>query len=90
MLLFSMIAYLLDHRMLLGENVWLKPIKFGISVPIFCVTLAWLLSIAPFKDRTKKWLSRCSGWPLVLEIPLIMIQAGRGVISHYNEFSLLD
>lgn len=90
MLLFSMIAYLIDHRILLGENVWLKPIKFGISVPVFCVTLAWLLSIAPFKDRTKKWLSRCSGWPLVLEIPLIMIQAGRGVISHYNESSLLD
>ena len=90
MLVFSMVAYLIDDRILLGENVWLKPIKFGVSIPVFCVTLAWLLSIAPFKEITKKWLSRFSGWPLILEIPLVMIQAGRGVPSHYNDSSLLD
>ena len=90
MLLLSLIGLSIDDRILLGENVWWKPIKFALSIPIFCITLAWLLSIAPFKERTKKWLSRCSGWSLILEIPLVMIQAGRGVPSHFNESSLLD
>ncbi len=90
MLGISLIGLGIDDRILLGENVWLKPIKFGMSIPIFCITLAWLLDIAPFKASTKKWLSRFSGWPLVLEIPLVMVQAARGVPSHFNESSLLD
>lgn len=90
MLLFSLIGIVIDDRTLLGENVWLKPVKFGVSIPIYCITIALLLSIYPYGDTTKKWISRIIGWSLSLEIPLVMLQAARGVRSHFNTETSFD
>ena len=84
MLTFCLIAMLIDDRVLLGESVWLKPTKFAISITIYCVTIALLLQTYPYSDKLKKWLSNIIGWVLILEIPLVMVQAGRGVRSHFN------
>ena len=89
-LAFSLIAMLIDDRQLLGENVWLKPTKFAISIPIYCVTIALLLSVYPYSFKIKQRLSRLIGWALILEVPLVMIQAGRGVRSHFNFNTPLD
>jgi len=90
MLAFSLIGLLVDNRQLLGENVWLKPTKFGVSIPIYCITIALLLKTYPYTFKTKQWISRIIGWALILEIPLVMVQAGRGVRSHFNISSPLD
>ena len=90
MLIFCLIAMLVDDRRLLGESVWLKPTKFAISIAIYCVTIALLLSSYPYSDKLKKWLSNIIGWVLILEIPLVMIQAGRGVRSHFNTSTAID
>jgi len=84
MLFFSLIGMFIDDRQLLGENVWLKPAKFAISIPVYCVTIALLLSIYPYSFKIKQRISRIIGWVLILEVPLVMIQAGRGVRSHFN------
>ncbi|MEM1121140.1 MAG: hypothetical protein AAGJ18_11880 [Bacteroidota bacterium] len=90
MLTFSLIGMLVDNRQLLGENVWLKPAKFAVSIPIYCITIALLLSIYPYTFKIKKRISRLIGWVLILEVPLIMIQAYRGVRSHFNTTTALD
>lgn len=89
-LAFALIGMLVDDRQLLGENVWLKPAKFAISIPIYCVTIALLLPLFPYTSKRKKLLSNIIGWVLILEIPLVMFQAGRGVRSHFNNDSALD
>ena len=83
-LAFCLIAMLIDDRVLLGESVWLKPTKFAVSIVVYCVTIALLLQAYPYSEKLKKWLSRIIGWVLILEIPLVMVQAGRGVRSHFN------
>jgi len=90
MLAFSLIGMMVDSRQLLGENVWLKPTKFAISIPIYCVTLALLLKVYPYTFKIKQRISRFIGWVLILEVPLVMIQAGRGVRSHFNIAAPLD
>jgi len=90
MLAFSLIGMLIDDRQLLGENVWLKPAKFAVSIPIYCMTVALLLSVYPYSFKIKQRISRIIGWVLILEVPLVMIQAGRGVRSHFNQETPLD
>lgn len=90
MLAFCLIAMLVDDRMLLGESVWLKPTKFAVSIAVYCVTIALLFQVYSYSDKLKKWLSRIIGWALILEIPLVMMQAGRGVRSHFNTETGLD
>lgn len=80
----ALVGLLVDDRQLLGENVWLKPMKFAISIPIYCVTIALLLRFYPYSSDRKRLLSNIIGWVLMLEIPLVMIQAARGIRSHFN------
>ena len=34
---------LFDSRLVMGINVWIKPIKFAASITIYVWTIAWLL-----------------------------------------------
>ena len=38
---------LLDHRLVAGAPVWLKPLKFALSITAFTWTLGWLLADLP-------------------------------------------
>lgn len=89
-LVFAAMGMLVDDRTLLGENVWHKPLKFAISIPIYCVTIALLLKVYPYSFKQKRWISRIIGWALILEVPLVMIQAYRGVRSHFNFETAFD
>ena len=86
----SLLGLIVDDRILLGENVWLKPMKFGISITIFCITVAWLLAITPYSKNVKKRLDSILGWTLVIEFPLVLVQAFRGVRSHFNMDTVFD
>lgn len=79
-----------DPRVLDGAPLWLKPLKFALSNALFAVTIAWLLGFVPGRAR----LARRVGWGLTLgltlENALIVLQAARGVRSHFNSASPLD
>jgi hypothetical protein len=73
-----------DSRQLVGVSVWLKPMKFAVSIGIFCFTMTWLLSIYKYSE---KWLKRTGNFFAALafiEILTIIIPAIMGVKSHYN------
>ena len=42
--LFAAVGVFADDRLLLGEPVWAKPMKFGVAMGVYTVTLAWLPS----------------------------------------------
>lgn len=75
----------LDHRLVTGALVWLKPLKFALSGLAYTWTLAWLLADLPAPaQRAVRRLSGAVALSMVVEILIIFIQAGRGVASHYN------
>ncbi|WP_331749235.1 MULTISPECIES: hypothetical protein [unclassified Streptomyces] len=82
---------LLDGRTVLGEGVWLKPLKFAVSFGLYTITLAWMIG------RTERWqrtLRRLGTVTVVLfivpEISVITFQAVRGERSHFNVSSTLN
>ena len=88
--LICVIGLMVDDRMLMGVNVWLKPLKFTISGGIYILTVGFLTTLYPFSRRKKNILNNILSWSLLFEILIIFYQASRGVLSHYNQSSVFD
>jgi hypothetical protein len=73
-----------DSRLVMGINVWIKPIKFAVSITIYVWTVAWLLEYL----RLPSWIKKIISWgisiSMLTEIACITAQAARGTTSHYN------
>ena len=81
----------LDHRLVTGALVWLKPLKFALSVTAFAWTLGWLLADLPaLAQRSVRRLSRGVALSMAVEMAVIFVQAARGTTSHYNNSSALN
>ena len=81
----------LDHRLVTGALVWLKPLKFALSVTAFAWTLGWLLADLPAgAQRSVRRLSRGVAMSMAVEMAVIFVQAARGTTSHYNNSSALN
>ena len=72
-----------DHRQLMSINLWIKPIKFAISIAIYCLTWPLFLQYLPF-ERLKKRFVYFTVFAMVFEMTAIGSQAARGELSHYN------
>ncbi|RZK45318.1 MAG: hypothetical protein EOO59_21215, partial [Hymenobacter sp.] len=81
----------LDQRHVMGALVWLKPLKFSLSIVLYVWALAWLLASLP---AAAQGAVRAIGWgvalSMVVEQAVIFGQAARGTTSHYNAGSALD
>ncbi|MGI4875407.1 MAG: hypothetical protein ACRYFX_29995 [Janthinobacterium lividum] len=81
----------LDHRLVTGVLVWIKPLKFALSTVAFVWTLGWLLADLPAPaQRAVRWISRAVALSMAVELPVIFLQAARGTTSHYNTSSGLN
>lgn len=80
----------LDSRIVVGANAWLKPLKFAVSIVIFNLTVGWLLRRLALPPSS----ARAIGWAVAVamgvEISAIVLQAARGVPSHYNVSTSLN
>lgn len=79
-----------DDRTVLGIDPWIKPFKFCVSVAIFLWTLAWFLPSLRVGRRARLVLSCGFSLIMVFEIGCIVLQAARGVRSHFNFESHFD
>jgi hypothetical protein len=80
-----------DHRLVTGALVWIKPLKFSLSIIAFAWTLGWLLADLPaIAQRSVRRLSRGVALSMVVEQGVIFVQAARGTTSHYNVRSAFD
>jgi hypothetical protein len=86
------LAYALDPRLFNGDNVWLKPLKFEISVAIYLFSFALILPLTG-EAFQRSWLGRFTVRPVIalltFEIVYIAWRASRAEASHYNEASAL-
>ena len=73
----------------LGINSMLKPIKFCISTWAYAWTMAYLLFNVNNQIKVK-WYSVLAVFVMVYENGVIIIQAFRGKISHFNQSELID
>jgi hypothetical protein len=78
-----------DHRQLLGVNVWIKPIKFALSIGLYCLTWPLLLQYFP-PGRLKTRFISFTVFAMSFEMLAIASQAARGQLSHYNISSLYN
>jgi hypothetical protein len=88
--LISFVGVLLDDRTLLGAPIWLKPLKFSISLAVYALTISWLLSHVTRGARTAWWLGVVIAAASVLEQAVIVWQVLRGRASHFNVMTPLD
>ncbi|MFZ6993146.1 hypothetical protein ACO0E1_14750 [Curtobacterium sp. RRHDQ66] len=77
---------LIDPRTLAADPIWAKPLKFSVSLALYAVTLAWMLSLLqrPVLRRIGWWAGTIGAAASLLEIVVISIQVVRGVGSHFN------
>ncbi|WP_210436875.1 hypothetical protein [Nocardia rhamnosiphila] len=80
----SGVGMIVDDRVLLGESVWTKPLKFAFAFGLYTVTLAWLLTKLDKAARVGWWMGSVFAIFAAIEVGLIAIIAGRGSFSHFN------
>lgn len=88
----TLFAYFVDPRLFSGEAVWLKPLRFELSLAVYLITLAVFYPLAGTafrRTRAGAFVIWGSIVPAVLEVIYIAVQAGRGLGSHFNTSSAL-
>ncbi|MET7392783.1 hypothetical protein ABZS66_04715 [Dactylosporangium sp. NPDC005572] len=81
---------LLDHRTVIGAPVWLKPFKFSLSLMVYCLTLAWMITLVGRGRRLADRAGTVITISAAAEMLLIVGQAARGRASHFNNTTPLD
>ena len=84
------IGLCVDDRTLMGINIWIKPLKFAISIGVYMLTQGFLITLYPFSQRKRNIINTITSFTLLIEMAIIFYQASRGVQSHYNQSSLID
>jgi hypothetical protein len=80
----AVVGLLLDERVITGAPAWLKPMKFAISISIYCFTLLWMLTFVRGRRRLVDLISWVTVVALFVEMALIAGAAALGTTSHYN------
>lgn len=90
--LVALVGLIADPRLLNGDPIWAKPLKFTISLAIYSVTLAWMVSVirSPRLRRVAWWAGTLGALSSLMEIGLITLQAVRGTSSHFNVSTPVD
>lgn len=84
------LGLVLDDRTLLGAPIWLKPLKFAISLGIFAFTWSWMMSLHPSPPRLLQRAGTVVAATSAVEMAIIVGQAARGRQSHFNFETPLD
>jgi hypothetical protein len=89
----SLLGLVLDPRMLDGSPIWLKPLKFSVSLGLYTLTLTWFLSLLPATGRAARLGHRAGTVAAAAsagELLMIVFQTTRGRRSHFNNETPFD
>ena len=87
--LFGVMA-LLDPFVITGVRRWIKPAKFCISFVLYFWTLAWMLPVLLRSEKLRRVVAVSGVGIMAIELIAIVLQAARGVTSHFNNSSVLN
>ena len=79
-----LVAMLFDHREVTGVNLWMKPLKFSLSVGIYSLTLSWLITQVTRARRLAWAAGTVAAIGLLVEMVIIVGFAVIGETSHFN------
>ncbi|PWJ56163.1 hypothetical protein SAMN06264364_101138 [Quadrisphaera granulorum] len=74
----------LDPVQITGTNGWVKPLKFELSIALYGVTLAWLITRLRRGQRLARALGAVAAALLAVEMVIIIGAAVLGTTSHFN------
>ncbi|GAA0261321.1 hypothetical protein GCM10010492_72990 [Saccharothrix mutabilis subsp. mutabilis] len=80
----SAVGMVVDDRILAGSPIWFKPFKFGVSLGLYGVALAWMLTFATRFTRLGRWAGTVIAVGGTVEMVIIVGQVLRGRRSHFN------
>lgn len=83
-------GWVVDDRVLMGQPIWGKPLKFALSFVAYAVTLAWMLGKLERGRRIGWWAGTIVAVASALEMTAIVGQVVRGRQSHFNMATALD
>jgi hypothetical protein len=87
----SLLGLLVDDRTLVNAPVWLKPLKFSVSVGTYALTLAWLLSLLRRGRRAGWWFGTVFAVGIGVDVGLIVVQMiFRDHTLHFNKATPAD
>ncbi|RZL58164.1 MAG: hypothetical protein EOO93_17025 [Pedobacter sp.] len=73
----------------MGINLWIKPIKFALSIGIYC--FSWGLLLAQLPDgKGKIYFVRFTVFAMGFEMFCVATQAARGELSHFNQSGIYN
>ena len=87
---FHSAVFVLDDRAWEGPVSWRKPLLFSLSFALVCVSLAWVMTFLPRRQRAGWLLLGSFGFASFGETALISLQAWRGTASHFNSATAFD
>lgn len=82
---FGAVGVFADDRVLLAEPVWAKPMKFGVAMGVYSLTLAWLLARLTKGRRVGWWVGTVFALAGVLDVGVVTWAAAHGTFSHFNK-----
>jgi hypothetical protein len=86
----ALVGLLVDDRTVVNSPIWLKPLKFAVSLALYSFTLAWLLTFLKRFQRVGWWAGTVLAAAGALEMVVIVGQVIRGRRSHFNFETPLD
>ena len=86
----SAVGLVVDDRTLLGDPIWLKPLKFSVSIAVYGATVAWLVSLLPASSRGARRLTALIAVTMLVEATAIVVQVIRGRRSHFDVATPFD
>ena len=84
LVLVSAVGLLADDRLILGDPVWLKPLKFGFAIGTYSLTLSWLLTKLTKGSRLAWWAGAVFAVAGTLDVGAVTLAAANGTFSHFN------
>jgi hypothetical protein len=81
---FSLVALLVDDRLLMGQPVWAKPLKFALSTLLYSVSVSWVLSRVTRFRRVADAAATVFVVSFLVELAWITWSAARGRMSHFG------
>jgi hypothetical protein len=83
-------ARTLERAPIFGVHPADKPLKFGLSIALYLLTMAWVVPTLPLEPLARRLVAWTLLATMVAESVPIVVQAARGVSSHFNVATPLD
>lgn len=84
-----LVGLAMDPRTITNLPAWMKPLKFSLSILIYCLTLEAVLKRlqrTPWAEGVRIVTALC----LTIEMAIILLQTVRGTTSHFNSATPFD